>query len=62
LLLRGFCKGEPARELAAEVGLSYQTVLGLRYIIQAHAGATPLNTPRPDRQPETGERFDVPRR
>jgi transposase-like protein len=39
LLLRGFCKGETARELAAEVGLSHQTVLDVRQAVHANAGA-----------------------
>lgn len=50
LLLRGFCKGEPARELAAEVSLSYQTVLNLRHAVPANAGATLSNIPLSDRQ------------
>ena len=57
LLLRGFCKGETTHELAAEVGLSYQTVLDLRHAVQANAEAAQPNAPLPDRQTETDEMF-----
>jgi transposase-like protein len=57
LLLRGFCKGETSRELAAEVGLNYQAVLALRHAVHANAEAAQPNTPLPDRQTETDEMF-----
>ena len=57
LLLRGFCKGETTQELAAEVSLSYQTVLTLRHAVQANAQAAQPNTPLLDRQTETDEMF-----
>lgn len=57
LLLRGFCKGEPTQELAAEVGLSYAATLRLRHAIQANAQAAQPNTPLPDRATETDEMF-----
>jgi hypothetical protein len=31
LLMRGICKGETTRELAAELGLNYKTVLTMRH-------------------------------
>ena len=57
LVLRGFCKGETTRELVAEVGLSYQTVLDLRHAVHANAEAAQPNTPLPDGQTETDEMF-----
>jgi len=57
LLLRGICKGESTNTLAAELGLSYQTVLGLRHTIQANAEAEQPETPLPDEHSETDEMF-----
>ena len=57
LLLRGFCKGETTRELAAEVDLSYKTVLDLRHAVQANAEAAQPETPLRDPQTETDEMF-----
>jgi transposase-like protein len=57
LLLRGFCKGETTRELAAEVGLSYKTVLTLRHAVHANAEAAQPNTPLLDHDTETDEMF-----
>lgn len=57
LVLRGICKGEPTRELAAEVGLGYQATLRLRHAIQANAQAAQPTTPLPDRATETDEMF-----
>src|SRR5258708_167791 len=37
LLMRGICKGESSRMLAAELKLSYVTVLNLRHAVQANA-------------------------
>ena len=39
LLMRGICKGESSKMLAAELELDYQTVLELRHAIQANAEA-----------------------
>ena len=37
LLMRGICKGETTRELAAELELNYKTVLTMRHRVQANA-------------------------
>ncbi len=57
LLLRGFCKGETTRELAAELGLSYKTVLELRHTVQANAEKAQPQAPIPDEHSETDEMF-----
>ena len=57
LLMRGFCKGETTRELAAELVLNYKTVLGLRHTVQAQAELAQPETPLPDSHSETDEMF-----
>jgi hypothetical protein len=57
LLLRGFCKGETTQELAAELGLSYKTVLEVRHALQANAEKAQPQTPLPDEHSETDEMF-----
>jgi transposase-like protein len=57
LLMRGICKGESTNILAAELGLSYSTVLNLRHTIQANAEAEQPETPLPDAHSETDEMF-----
>jgi transposase-like protein len=57
LLLRGFCKGESSKELAAELKLNYQSVLTLRHEIQQNAEKEQPNTPLPDKHTETDEMF-----
>ena len=57
LLMRGFCKGDSARTLAAELGLGYKTVLELRHAVQANAEAEQPDDPLPDQHSETDEMF-----
>lgn len=57
LLMRGICKGESSKELAAELGLNYGTVLKLRHEAQANAEKAQPNTPLSDQQTETDEMF-----
>jgi transposase-like protein len=57
LLLRGVVKGEPSTILAAELAVSYQTVLDLRHKLQANAVAMQLDTPLPDNVTESDEMF-----
>lgn len=57
LLMRGICKGETTRELAAELGLSYKTVLVMRHKVQDNAELEQPNTPLPDSHSETDEMF-----
>jgi len=57
LLMRGICKGETTRELAAELELNYKTVLTLRHRVQANAELEQPNTALPDRHSETDEMF-----
>jgi transposase-like protein len=57
LLLRGICKGESSKELAAELKLNYQAVLTLRHAIQQNAEQAQPNTPLPDPHTETDEMF-----
>ena len=57
LLMRGICKGESSKELAAELDLNYGTVLKLRHDTQANAEKAQPNTPLPDQQTETDEMF-----
>lgn len=57
LLMRGICKGETTRELAAELELSYKTVLDMRHQVQANAEREQPNTPLPDSHSETDEMF-----
>lgn len=57
LLLRGICKGETPRELAAELELNYKTVLTMRHRVQANAEREQPNTALPDSHSETDEKF-----
>lgn len=57
LLVRGVCKGEPSTTLAAELGVSYSTVLDLRRALQANAEWLQPDTPLGDEQTETDEMF-----
>jgi transposase-like protein len=57
LLLRGVVKGEPSATLAAELEVSYQTVLELRHKLQANACQMQADTPLPDHVTESDEMF-----
>ena len=57
LLMRGICKGETTRELAAELDLNYKTVLGMRHKVHANAVREQPKTPLPDNHSETDEMF-----
>ena len=57
LLMRGICKGESSRVLAAELKLSYVTVLTLRHAAQANAEKAQPDTQLPDQHTETDEMF-----
>lgn len=57
LLMRGICKGESSRVLAAELKLNYVTVLHLRHAAQANAEKAQPDTPFPDQRTETDEMF-----
>ncbi|MEW5873201.1 MAG: hypothetical protein AB1894_28335 [Chloroflexota bacterium] len=57
LLMRGFCKGESSKVLAAELKVGYKTVLALRHEVQANAEMAQPQTPLPDTCTETDEMF-----
>jgi transposase-like protein len=57
LMMRGFCKGETTKELAAELALNYKTVLELRHTVQANAQQAQPEAPLPDSHSETDEMF-----
>ena len=57
LMMRGICKGESSKMLAAELELDYKTVLELRHAIQANAEAEQPEEPLPDERSETDEMF-----
>jgi transposase-like protein len=57
MLMRGICKGETTRELAAELKLNYKTVLDMRHKIQNNAEREQPKTPLADRHSETDEMF-----
>jgi transposase-like protein len=57
LLLRGVLKGEATTTLAAELDVSYQTVLDLRHKLQANAVTLQPDTPLPDNVTESDEMF-----
>lgn len=57
LLMRGICKGETTRELAAELQLNYKTVLTMRHRVQANAELEQPTTALPDKCSETDEMF-----
>jgi transposase-like protein len=57
LLMRGVCKGESSKVLAAELKLNYVTVLTLRHEAQANAERAQPDTPLPDEHTETDEMF-----
>jgi transposase-like protein len=57
LFMRGICKGETTRELAAELELNYKTVLNMRHKVQANAESEQPETALPDLHSETDEMF-----
>jgi transposase-like protein len=57
MFMRGICKGETSRELAAELKMNYQTVLNMRHKVQANVEREQPNTPLPDSHSETDEMF-----
>ena len=57
LLMRGFCKGESSKVLAAELDLDYKTVLELRHAIHANAEVQQPQEALPDEHSETDEMF-----
>jgi transposase-like protein len=57
LLVRGILKGEPAKTLAAELGLHYTTVLEIRHDLQDNARLHQPDTPLLDQTTETDEMF-----
>jgi hypothetical protein len=57
LLMRGICKGESSKMLAAKLRLNYVTVLTLRHEVQANAEKAQPDTPLPDQHSETDEMF-----
>jgi len=57
LLMRGICKGESSKVLAAELKLNYVSVLTLRHAVQANAEKAQPDTPLPDQHTETDEMF-----
>jgi Fe-S cluster biogenesis protein NfuA len=57
LLLRGVCKGQPAAEMAREIGVSRQTVHEIRKLIHANAEAMQPESRLPDARTETDEMF-----
>lgn len=57
LLVRGVVKGEPTTTLAAELGMSYQTVLNIRHDLQANARQMQPDDPLPDNVTESDEMF-----
>jgi NADP-dependent 3-hydroxy acid dehydrogenase YdfG len=57
LLMRGICKGETTRELAAELQLNYKTVLTMRHRVQANAELEQPTRALPDKCSETDEMF-----
>jgi transposase-like protein len=57
LLMRGICKGESSKVLAAELKLNYVTVLNLRHAAQVNAEKALPDTPLPDQRTETDEMF-----
>lgn len=56
LLLRGVVKGEPSTPFAAELAVSYPTVLDWRHQLQANAGSMQPDSPLPDNGTESDER------
>jgi transposase-like protein len=57
LLMRGICKGESSKVLAAELKLNYVTVLTLRHAAQANAEQAQPDTSLADQRTETDEMF-----
>jgi transposase-like protein len=57
LLMRGICKGESSKVLAAELKLNYFTVLRLRHAAQVNAEKAQPDTPLLDQHTETDEMF-----
>ena len=59
MLMRGICKGESSKVLAAELKQNYVTVLTLRHAAQASAEKAQPNTSLPDQRTETDEMFQI---
>jgi transposase-like protein len=57
LLLRGVLKGEPSTTLAAELEVSYKTVLDIRHDVQDNARQMQPDTPLADNVTESDEMF-----
>ncbi len=57
LLLRGVCKGEPSAAIAREIGVTRQTVLSIRRVIQEQATSIQPKTVLSDCVTETDEMF-----
>lgn len=57
MLMRGICKGESSKVLAAELKQNYVTVLTLRHAAQANADKAQPDTPLSDQRTETDEMF-----
>jgi hypothetical protein len=57
LLMRGICKGESSKMLAAELKLNYVTVLTRRHAAQANAEKAQPETPLSDQHTGTDEMF-----
>jgi transposase-like protein len=57
MLMRGICKGESSKVLAAELKQNYVTVLTLRHAAQANAEKAQPDTPLSDQRTETDEMF-----
>lgn len=57
LLLRGVCQGVPSAQLAREIGLSRQTVMSMRRVLQSNAASLQPVSALPDKSAETDEMF-----
>lgn len=55
--MRGICKGETTRELAAELNLNYKTVLTMHHRVQANTELEQPTTALPDSHFKTDEMF-----
>ena len=57
LLLRGVCQGVSSAQLGRELGVSRQTVMSMRRVLESHAEAMRPDTALPDAVVETDEMF-----
>ena len=57
LLLRGVCQGVSSAQLSREIGVSRQTVMSMRRVLQASAASMQPSSALPDRVAETDEMF-----